>query len=268
MNKGWKAQLELVFEKQGAKTLLIKRKQIGPLTVQRPFYPEGDVCHVYLLHPPGGIVGGDNLSFSLHAKENTHALITTPAAGKFYSSSGEIASQKVTIKVDNHAMLEWLPQETIIYDGAQVSSTINVELAEQARFIGWEILSLGRPASGEGFDNGIVQMNWQIYCNHRPLFLERLLLDAKAFSARWGLQGFSACGTLFATPVSANSLDAVRDLVGDTTGRGVTKIDDMLICRAIDNRTDKLRVFFEQVWKIVREDTLERKMCTPRIWAT
>ena len=268
MEKGWKAQLELEFAKQGEKTLLVKRKQFGPLTVQRPFYPEGGVCHVYVLHPPGGIVGGDQLHFSIHAQENAHALITTPAAGKFYRSSGEQATQQVNINVDNHAMLEWLPQETIIYDGANVSSTVNIALAPQARFIGWEILSLGRPASGEGFDCGVAQMNWRIYCQHRPLFLERLQLDAHAFSARWGLSGLSACGTLFATPVSAKSLEAVRDLIGDTAGRGVTQIDDMLICRAIDSRSDKLRNFFEQVWKIVREDTLERTMCSPRIWAT
>jgi urease accessory protein len=141
-------------------------------------------------------------------------------------------------------------------------------LAPQARFIGWEILSLGRPASGEGFDCGVAQMNWRIYCQHRPLFLERLQLDAHAFSARWGLSGLSACGTLFATPVSAKSLESVRDLIGDTAGRGVTQIEDMLICRAIDSRSDKLRNFFEHVWKIVREDTLDRTMCTPRIWAT
>ena len=91
MEKGWKAQLELEFAKQGEKTLLVKRRQFGPLTVQRPFYPEGDVCHVYLLHPPGGIVGGDHLHFSIQARENAHALITTPAAGTFYRSSGKQA---------------------------------------------------------------------------------------------------------------------------------------------------------------------------------
>jgi urease accessory protein len=68
--------------------------------------------------------------------------------------------------------------------------------------------------------------------------------------------------------VSLKTLEAVRELIGDTAGRGVTQIEDMLICRAIDSRSDKLRSFFEQVWKIVREDALERTMCTPRIWAT
>lgn len=268
MDTGWKAQLELTFAKQGEKTRLIKRKQLGPLTLQRPFYPDGKACHVYLLHPPGGIVGGDNLHISLHANENSHTLITTPAAGKFYRSAGRQATQTVNIRVDNHAMLEWLPQETILYDGAKASSTVNVALMPQAHFIGWEILSLGRPASGEGFENGQAQMTWQISRDDRPLFLERLQLDAKAFWARWGLNGYCVCGTLFAVPVSPGNLEAVRDLIGDTAGRGVTQIDDMLICRALDSRTDRLRVFFEQVWKIVRQDTLGHTFCIPRIWAT
>lgn len=268
MDTGWKARLELIFAKQGEKTLLVRRKQLGPLTVQRPFYPEGGTCHVYLLHPPGGIVAGDRLHISLHANENAHALITTPAAGKFYRSSGEQAVQGVNINVDNHGILEWLPQETIIYDGAKVTSTVNIVLAPQARFIGWEILSLGRPVSGEGFDHGKAQMNWRLYCANRPLFFERLQLDARAFSARWGLNGFSSCGTLFATPVSAHSIEALHHLIGNTAGRGLTQIDDMLICRAVDSRSDRLRGFFEQAWKIVRKDTLGLAMCTPRIWAT
>ncbi|MGZ5053191.1 MAG: urease accessory protein UreD, partial [Methylobacter sp.] len=207
-NQGWQAKLELGFEHKRDKTLLAHRRHQGPLTVQRPFYPEGGVCHVYILHPPGGIVGGDRLDLCINAELHSHALITTPAAGKFYRSGGEQAVQTVSIKVEKDAALEWLPQETIIYQGAQLKSTVNVELSVGARFIGWEILSLGRPACGESFDNGLADMSWQIYCQGQPLFLERLYLDAKAFTARWGLQGLSACGTLFASPANAESLAA------------------------------------------------------------
>jgi len=127
---------------------------------------------------------------------------------------------------------------------------------------------LGRPACAENFDYGLADLSWQIYYDDRPLLLERLYLDAKAFSARWGLQGCSACGTLFATPASAESLVAVQQIIGDTKGRGVTRIDELLVCRALDNRSDRVRGFFEQVWAIVRPDVLQRKACAPRIWAT
>ena len=266
--RAWQARLQLNFAQSNDKTLLVKREHIGPLTVQRPFYPEGGACHLYILHPPGGIVGGDDLSINVKAAPHSHALITTPAAGKFYRSSGAQAKQAVEITIANGATVEWLPQETIIYEGAQLKSSVKVDLASDARFIGWEILSMGRPACYENFDYGLADLSWQIYCEDRPVLLERLYLDAKAFSARWGLQGNSACGTLFATPASAESFAAVQDLIGDTKGRGVTRIDNLLVCRALDIRSDRLRGFFEQVWAIVRPDTVQRKVCSPRIWAT
>jgi len=265
---GWRAALNLNFAATTDKTVLVKRDHFGPLTVQRPFYPEGGVCHVYILHPPGGIVGGDYLTICAKAAAHSHALITTPAAGKFYRSSGAQATQTVEICVAEHATVEWLPQETIIYEGAQLKSSVKVDLATDARFIGWEILSLGRPACAENFDYGLADLSWQIYYDDRPLLLERLYLDAKAFSARWGLQGCSACGTLFATPASAESLVADQQIIGDTKGRGETRIDELLVCRALDNRSDRVRGFFEQVWAIVRPDVLQRKACAPRIWAT
>ncbi len=141
---GWHASLNLGFAASGDKTLLVKRQHVGPLTVQRPFYPEGGVCHVYILHPPGGIVGGDHLSIQVNAETGSDALVTTPATGKFYRSGGEQATQVVLIKVAENAALEWLPQETIIYEGAQLASLVKVDLAAGAKFIGWEILSLGR----------------------------------------------------------------------------------------------------------------------------
>ena len=266
--RGWQAGLQLGFARSADKTLLVKREHFGPLTVQRPFYPEGGVCHVYILHPPGGIVGGDELVICTKAGAHSHALITTPAAGKFYRSSGVQATQAVEINVAEGAAVEWLPQETIIYEGAQLKSSVKVNLSADARFIGWEILSLGRPACAENFDYGLADMGWQIYCQNQPLFLERLRLDAQAFAARWGLQGFSACGTLFATPASRESLATVQNLIGNTQGRGVTRIDDLLVCRGLDSRSDGLRGFFEQVWGIVRPDTVGRNACAPRIWAT
>jgi urease accessory protein len=266
--KGWQAGLKLGFAQGHDKTLLVERQHFGPLAVQRPFYPEGKVCHVYILHPPGGVVGGDHLNICINAEKNSHALITTPAAGKFYRSFGKQAVQSVSINVAEGAALEWLPQETIIYDGAQLRTSVTVELSIDACFIGWEILCLGRPACAENFNEGVVEMNWQLYYQDKPLFLERLDLDGKSFSAKWGLQGLSSCGTLFANPVSTDTLSLIRQLIGDEAGRGVTLIDNVLVCRAIDKRTDRIRSFFEQVWHIIRPAVIQRNTSLPRIWAT
>lgn len=264
----WEAELNLGFTQRGDKTVLAKSEHRGPLTVQRPFYPEGGVCHVYLLHPPGGIVAGDQLSITADVQNDAQALITTPAAGKFYRSGGGEARQTVNLIIAENASLEWLPQETIVYEGARLNSSMHIELAEHARFIGWEILALGRPAAGEGFANGTATLNWRISRAGRLVYMERLRLDAEAFQARWGLFGHSACGTLFVYPATPLHLAVVQELIGDEANRGVTLIEGLLICRGLDRRADLLKGFFERVWGLVRGDVVGKEVCAPRIWAT
>ncbi|ATG89584.1 urease accessory protein UreD [Methylomonas koyamae] len=236
--------------------------------MQRPFYPEGEVCHVYLLHPPGGVVAGDRLTINANVESEAQALITTPAAGKFYRSGGGEAQQTVNLKVAEHSSLEWLPQETIVYDGARLSANMHIELAEQSRFIGWEITALGRPAAGEGFSDGCAELNWRIQRDGRLFYLERQHLDGQAFLARWGLSGHSACGTMFVYPATSLHLAAVQELIGDEANRGVTLIDELLICRGLDRQADLLKGFFERVWGVVRGDMIGKEVCLPRIWAT
>lgn len=264
----WEAELSLDFAPRGDKTALVNRAHRGPLTVQRPFYPEGEVCHVYLLHPPGGVVAGDRLTINAGAESGAKALITTPAAGKFYRSGGGEARQNVNLTVADGASLEWLPQETIVYEGARLNAGMRIDLAEQARFVGWEITALGRPAAGESFSDGCAELNWRIGRAGRLFYLERQHLDAKAFLARWGLAGHSACGTMFVYPALPVHLAAVQELIDEQPNRGVTLMDGLLICRALDSRADCLRLFFEQVWRLVRQDVIGREVCAPRIWAT
>lgn len=265
---GWEAQLKLGFRHNGVKTVLARRSHRGPLMVQRPFYPEGELCHVYLLHPPGGIVAGDRLAIDVHAADKAEALLTTPAAGKFYRSAGLFADQTVTLKIDDGASLEWLPQETIIYEGARLNSGIDIELAGDARFIAWEILALGRPAAGEGFDVGEAFLRWRITRDAKPVYLETMRLGSESFAACWGLNKHSVCGTLFACSAGADQRNAVREIIGDAPGRGVTLIDDLLICRAVENGTEPIRRFFEQVRAAIRAVIIRRENHTPRIWTT
>jgi urease accessory protein len=266
--EGWNAELELRFAPGQGRTIIAQRRHVGPLVVQRPFYPEGPVCHVYLLHPPGGVVAGDTLGIDIDVASGSAALVTTPAAGKFYRSAGGLARQTVSLRVASGASLEWLPQETIFYQGARVRSRVAIELEAGARFVGWDVAALGRPASGEGFASGEIELNFQILRGLQPCYLERSLFDPKAFAAPWGLNGHPAFGTLFATPSTAAHLEAVRELIGDQPERGVTRIGDLLICRGRDMRADRLRSFFQQVWVRVRDDVIGHGACAPRIWAT
>lgn len=265
---GWNAELHLRLAPVRGKTVITHRRHVGPLLVQRPFHPEGPVCHVYVLHPPGGVVAGDQLTLGIDSANGSAALLTTPAAGKFYRSAGDRARQSISLRVAAGASLEWLPQETIFYQGARAESRVSIELETGARFIGWDVVALGRPAAGEGFSTGEVGLNFRIMQGATPIYLERTLLNPEAFVAPWGLAGHPAFGTLFATPSTAAQLEAVRELIGDQPERGVTRIGELLICRGRDMRADRLRAFFQQVWVRVRHEVIGHRACAPRIWAT
>ncbi|WP_347986613.1 urease accessory protein UreD [Methylomonas sp. AM2-LC] len=264
----WEAELRLGFVYRANKTVMAHCEHRGPLTVQRPFYPEDKLCHVYLLHPPGGVVAGDRLNIAINVDENAQVLITTPAAGKFYRSVGKTATQTVSLTVAEQASLEWLPQETLLFEGAQLDSSCCINLGDNSTFIGWEVLILGRPAADEGFTQGFASLHWQIRRGGRLHYHERINLDAQAFTANWGLQNNASFGTLFACPVNSHQLSLVQDLIAEQPGRGVTLLDDLLICRALDQRADKLRAFFEQVRDVLRTELIGQKSCNPRIWAT
>ncbi len=131
---GWQAMLELSLQKINGKTCLIPQQRLGPLTVQRPFYPEGEVCHVYVLHPPGGVVGGDRLKLAINARPGSHGLITTPGASKFYRSAGKTAQLHQQFNVTENAILEFLPLESIYFPATELSSKISVNLHATAKF--------------------------------------------------------------------------------------------------------------------------------------
>ncbi len=150
----WHGRLALHYTRDGQRTIAHDRHE-GPLRVLQRLYPEGPgICHHVLVHPPGGIVGGDVLEIEATLDAGTHALITTPGATRFYRSTGTRASQQATLRVADGARLEWLPLETIAYRGCLGENRVRLELAGGAEAMGWDVLALGLPAAGEAFDAG------------------------------------------------------------------------------------------------------------------
>ncbi len=240
--------------------------------VQRPFYPEGETSHVYLLHPPGGVVGGDALEVLLTTEDGANVLVTTPAANKIYRSRGVLASQCHHLTVVRGATLEWLPQETIVFDGACVDMTTRVDLELGARFIGWDILCLGRPASGEAFRAGHCQQRFEIWQDDRPLMLERSRLEGGSaiLEAAWGLAGKPVVATLVAAPAAREDLETVRRAVPEAADElfSATLLDEVLVCRYLGAQAEPARLAFTRAWAVLRPGLLGRPACPPRIWRT
>lgn len=268
-NAGWTARLELEFARRDAQTYLARRRHIGPLVVQRPFFPEPGVCHVYLVHPPGGVVGGDDLTVEVCARAAAHALLTTPAATKFYRCEARPAQQQQILTLED-ATLEWLPQETIFYPGAHVRSDTIVKLSRASRFIGWELPCLGLPARGEQFDRGRLQLNTELWIDDRPRLLDRLRIDgdSPARTAVWGLAGFDALGTLLAYPADRAMLEQVRALAHRGVELAATLVDEVLVCRALGAQAADVKRVFLSIWQTLRPSLLGRTAHAPRIWAT
>jgi urease accessory protein len=270
---GWRAALELGFRRDGARTVLASRSAVGPLQVQRPFYPEGGVCHVYLLHPPGGIVGGDRLEIAAAIEIGAQVLLTTPAAGKFYRSAGPRAEQAQRFAVGADAALEWFPQETIVFDGARARNKTRVDLAPGAGFIGWEIVCLGRPASGERFGSGLFIQGMEVYRQGRPLLLERNRFDGggAVLEAPWGLCGFPVTGTLVCAGGDGADLAALGDALGEDAAdelTGATLIGELLLVRFLGHQAERARERFVRAWEVLRPRILGRPAQRPRIWNT
>ena len=269
----WRAELELEFALRGARTRLTAQRHCGPLLVQRPFHPETvDVCHAYLIHPPAGIVGGDELWLNVRLHEGAQALLTTPSATRFYRSALLTSQLNQTFTVADGASLEWLPQENLLFDGARARIATTVHLNGSARFCAWETLGLGRPACGERFDHGLLDQQIALYRDGRPLFLERLR-PPRGQALRAGgasLRGHAACATWLATGANTTQLDAAREILSSMNLglASATLLDDLLVCRLFAPHTAPLRAYCERLWQALRPALLARDAHAPRIWST
>lgn len=270
----WHGKLNLVFAKAQDTTKLIQNQVQAPLKVLRPFYPEGpDVCHSVVLHTAGGVVGGDRLDLNFHLKPNAIALITTVAAGKIYRSNRLQARQSIQMQVDADACLEWLPLETIVFNGAIYRQDLRVELAPGASWLGWEITRFGRTARGERFLQGEWRSHTEIWQQGLPLWIDRQWLPGgeEIINSPHGLAGQPIVGSLAwvgaavepAVVEKARSLWTAVERQGEA---GVTRLKAGLLCRYRGSSTAEVRSWFIDVWHLLRLSFLARPKCIPRVW--
>jgi urease accessory protein len=270
----WLAELELWFAPNAGKTRLMRQRHLGPLVVQKPFHPEKDgTCHVYLLHPPGGVAGGDELDMRFHLAADARAVMTTPGATKFYRSEHGVSTQRAIIDVGASAVCEYLPQETIIFDGANAVVDTRVTLAEGATYVGWDFICLGRPAAGERFESGSVSQRIEIIRDGRPIWFERLKLPGGSdlANATHALGGRPTWGTMiYAGPTAEDAAERVRGAIG-SRGDGVFSVSQLeqgVVCRYLGPRVSDGKSLFVQAWDALRMSCQGKAASAPRIWAT
>ena len=266
----WHAELELGYARFGDSTRPVQRRHKGPLRVQKHLYAEGpQVCQHIIVHPPGGIAGGDRLDISASVGRDAWAQITSPGAAKWYRAAGP-AYQQLALKVASGATLEWLPQETIVFSAAQAELSTCIELEGDARLFYWDVVALGRPASGECFDLGHFQAQLDIRRDGRLLWHERQrivggdgLLDSPI-----GLDGQPVFATLLVTgEVDSDLLEKCRSLPNEVRG-DLTQLPGLLVARCLASEALLARGWLIDVWRLLRPALLGREAVPPRIWAT
>lgn len=265
------ARLSLGFANDAGTTRLIERSHFGPLRIQKALYPEHpSVCHAIVVHPPGGVVGGDQLTLKVHVGTTAAALIATPGAAKWYRANGYVSSQDIHLNAALAASLEWLPQETIFFNGAQVKLATTVELAADATYLGCEILCFGRTASGEQFDHGSIRQHTTIRRDGKLIWFEQGRIDGgdAVMHSPLGLAGATVSATLLACGknLSAAALTSLREALGAEVG--VTQMKSVLVVRYLGTTSEVARRIMLTAWQHLRPAMLQREAITPRIWET
>jgi len=268
---GWKAELALEYRRQGEKTILANRRHDGPLVVQRPLYPEGEaVCHTIVVHPPGGIAGGDQLMLSAKIAHGAAALLTTPGAAKWYRSAGPWAGQRVFFDVAG--ALEWLPQETIVYNGSLARMHAEIRLSRDARYLGWEVLCLGRSGSGERFASGESILSSSLRREGALVWNERGRIEGGGalLGSACGFAGRTVCGTLLASApqIPDEVLARSRDVAPESGDAAITRLPGILVARYLGDSSEAAKGFFRKLWGVLRPALIGRPAVEPRIWRT
>ncbi len=273
----WHARLALDYSAEHERTVARFRHD-GPLRILQSLYPEGDaVCHNVMVHPPGGLVGGDTLDIDVTAKAGSHGLITTPGATRFYRSDGELAVQRTTLKLDAGARLEWLPLEALCYSGCLAENRLRIEAAPGAELLGWDVTALGLPNAGKPFDRGSLLQHIEV----PGVWLERGRIDAadtRLLDSPIGLAGQRCIASLFfvsGTPLMRTRREELLDMARALTDAhplaataGATSPHaEIVVLRVLAPVVEPAMHLLRQVWQAWRKALWQRPVGVPRIWS-
>jgi len=178
---GWAARTHgaarVSFVRDGGKTRLAGLYQRDPLRVLFPDVPEGAAPTAALVTTSGGLVAGDEVAIAIRLEAGAVAQVTASAAEKIYRSTGATTVIAQDLSVGEGAWLEYLPPETILFDGARLARHTTIALAPGAGFLGGGIIVFGRRAHGEGFTHGLLHEEWQVSRDGVLIWGDALHLD-------------------------------------------------------------------------------------------
>ena len=307
---GWHSTLKLGFNALGSKTRLYKRQHCGALQVQRALYPEPDsqtapnqsgICHAIILYPPAGIAAGDKLDIDIELASDSHTVLTTPGAGKWYGKELDkngaqdpdkenentaadlnFASQDIRAAVEKGACLEWLPQESIVFNHANMQARAQFDLANSSSLLTWDIVVFGRQAYEEVFARGQYRNELTIRRDGKLIVYENSNHNAGSrwFTSPLAMAGQHIVGTFWAVPaIDALASDSkteltqaiaiLREQIATHSLPVVCTQTEQAICiRYLGNDVQACFAAFSTLRHVLRQEWWQLTEHKPRIWDT
>ncbi|MFM9038701.1 MAG: urease accessory protein UreD [Betaproteobacteria bacterium] len=280
----WEAALSLRLGLRQGRCVVLNQDHRGPLRLQKLFWPEGpNPAHGIVLHPPGGLASGDELALSLELEPGAALVMTTPGAGKWYRAKTPVR-QAFAFELGAGASLEWLPQETLIFEGAALRSRTDWHLDEDAFAASMEILVFGRKESGESHIALDLHQCTSVYVNRQLLYRDPMhYVGRNALNGAAVMAGKHVSGLLWLysprlrgrlSTSQAEMLDQSLAAIESTASfagvfAGASSLGNgMLIIRSVGDDPEALRTHLQQAWSLLRP-WLDRPLAhPPRIWAT
>jgi urease accessory protein len=267
---------EIGFARRDGATRLMHLYQHDPLRVLFPEPEVRDVTLAVLLTTSGGLVAGDRLTISATVEDGAAAHVTAAAAEKIYRSTGATTAVTQHLAVADRAWFEYLPPETILFDGARLRRDTRIELAPGAGFLGGGILVFGRQARGERLTHGLVNECWEVWRNGALAWGDALHLNdniAATLADPACFAGAAACATLILAPPAGDPgafLDGARAVQarGATPGlqAGATIVGGLLIARWLAVDALPLRRAYAELACHLRETAMGLPPRLPRLW--
>ena len=275
--RSWQGSISLETRKKRGSTRLSFLKHQGPLRIQRPFLQDDGSCHIYLIHPPGGVVGGDALFVKFEGHENTNTLITSSAASKFYSCEAGLPKQKISqdLTVKRGSLLEWVPHENIFFEGSKTELQNKIVMSDESRFFGWEIMVLGRLESDKNSFGGTLRSTTTISIDSQLIHRDFFDYSPEMGQSSWGLNGKRVIGSLIATSPYIENEEFTRlfsDIKKKICGQsfGATRKKGLFLLRYLGSSVEECKHGFNFARDTLHQNKALMLGCNgerPRIWS-
>lgn len=266
---------QLNFDAKDGYTALGGLYQCDPLRVLFPHCAIDEPMTGVLVTTSGGLVGGDHLNVDIAAEAGAAARVMAQAAEKVYRSTGADSVIDIRLRVGPGGWLEWLPQETILFEAARLRRATIAEVAPNARLLAGEMAVFGRTAMGERVTAGLLRDAWDIYRDGRLVWADALHIDEEfeaAFAAPSALDGATACASLvYVGDDAPDRLALARDLLAELSGdaslrAAASRIGDILVVRWLGSDALVLRNAYGEFWATFRNRLAGYPAIMPRLW--